>query len=204
MTNLRKVLHALRSRTPALDGCVEITPRTVRWRPEVPTRLDVAAFEELLATGGAGRGAALGEAAALYGGDLLEGRADEWVLAERDRLRLRHLDALDELAGLHEAAGSSPRRSPSPSGSGARSPCGRRPTVGSCGCTPPGATGRGRWPCSTSAAPPWSGSSACPRRPRPAPPTRPCCRPSPRRRGPPRPRPRDRRRSSGAPTSAAA
>jgi DNA-binding SARP family transcriptional activator len=105
LTNLRKLLHALRTRTPALDGCVEITPRTVRWATGQPTWLDVTAFEELLAVRGPGRGAALAEAVALYGGDLLEGRTDEWVLAERDRLRLRHLDALDELAGLHEAGG---------------------------------------------------------------------------------------------------
>ncbi|HET9256446.1 MAG TPA: hypothetical protein VFO16_14775, partial [Pseudonocardiaceae bacterium] len=59
-TNLRHVLHTLRTRLPALRPYLEITPRAVRWRTEVPYWLDVSEFERLLATsGGEGRGEAL-------------------------------------------------------------------------------------------------------------------------------------------------
>ena len=105
-TNLRHVLHNLRSRVPAVDRYIEITARTVRWRTEEPSWLDVAAFERLLATDDAdGRTAALREAVGLYSGDLLEGHVDEWLLAERDRLRQRCLEALAELVARCEAQG---------------------------------------------------------------------------------------------------
>lgn len=113
-TNLRHVLHTLRRRLPEPDRYLEITPGTLRWRPEAPFWLDVAAFEQLLGPdggdaavpGGAeGRRKALREAVKMYTGDLLEGCYDEWLLGERDRLRHRQLDALAELAGLCEARG---------------------------------------------------------------------------------------------------
>lgn len=105
-TNLRHVLHNLRSRAPAVDRYVEITTRTVRWRTEEPSWVDVAAFEQLLATDDPDRRtAALSDAVALYSGELLEGHSDEWLLAERDRLRHRYLDALAELVALREAHG---------------------------------------------------------------------------------------------------
>ena len=78
----------------------------MRWRTEEPSWLDVAAFERLLATDDAdGRTAALREAVGLYSGDLLEGHVDEWLLAERDRLRQRCLEALAELVARCEAQG---------------------------------------------------------------------------------------------------
>src|SRR4051794_38594505 len=48
-TNLRQVLHRLRRALPGADGFLEITPRTLRWRPDSPLRLDVAMFEDALA-----------------------------------------------------------------------------------------------------------------------------------------------------------
>lgn len=94
-TNLRHLLHTLRTRLPAAREYLEVTPRTMWWRPDPPCRLDVDAFEQLLATGG---GDALREAVALYGGDLLDGCDDEWLQADRERLRRRFRDALAELA----------------------------------------------------------------------------------------------------------
>lgn len=105
-TNLRHVLHTLRHRLPDADRYLEVTARSLRWRPEAPCRLDVAAFEQLLAQDDAdGRRNALREAVQMYTGDLLDGCYDEWLLGERDRLRNRQLDALAELAGLCEAGG---------------------------------------------------------------------------------------------------
>src|SRR5919197_843647 len=97
-TNLRHVLHRLRHSLPDAERFIEITPRTLRWRPDAPLRLDVAAFEEALARAGDDDVDALREAVDAYTGDLLEGSYDEWLLDERERLRQCHLDALDRLA----------------------------------------------------------------------------------------------------------
>lgn len=78
-TNLRKVLHTLRRALPDADRLIEIGPRTLRWRPDAPLWLDVEQFERAVA---GGRPA---EAVGLYAGDLLEGRYDDWLAAERER-----------------------------------------------------------------------------------------------------------------------
>ncbi|MGH2532664.1 MAG: ATP-binding protein [Thermomicrobiales bacterium] len=108
-TNLRHLLHTLRRALPDPDRFLEITPRTLRWRVDAPYWLDVAAFAEAAAR--AEREAADGgfaaprEAVELYTGDLLEGRYDEWLLDERERLRQHYLDALARLTALCEASG---------------------------------------------------------------------------------------------------
>jgi len=95
-TNLRKVLHTLRRALPDADRLIEIGPRTLRWRPDAPLWLDVEQFERAVADG---RPA---EAVGLYAGDLLEGRYDDWLTAERERLAGLHADALERLARQHE------------------------------------------------------------------------------------------------------
>jgi DNA-binding SARP family transcriptional activator len=114
-TNLRHVLHNLRRALAGLDRYVEVTPRTLRWRPDAPAWLDVAAFEAALdhADGAAGTDVgtdagpvpALREAVQLYRGDLLPGRYDEWLDGERQRVRGRFLAALRRLVGLLDARG---------------------------------------------------------------------------------------------------
>jgi DNA-binding SARP family transcriptional activator len=109
-TNLRHVLHTLRRRLPDVERYLEIGPRFVRWRRDATYWLDVARFDGLLASDADGsdgddRLTGLREAVALYVGDLLEGCDDEWLLGERERLRLRLLDALVELAVCCEARG---------------------------------------------------------------------------------------------------
>lgn len=107
-TNLRHLLHTLRRALPEIDRYLDTTPRTLGWRADMPYWLDVAAFEEAMARADAdasGEQAALAEAVGLYTGDLLDGRYDEWLLDERERLRGRYLDALARLATLHEASG---------------------------------------------------------------------------------------------------
>ncbi len=106
-TNLRHLVHTLRSRLPDADRYLEVTFRTVGWRADAPCWLDVSAFEQLLDTSGDDRGyeGALRDAVALYTGDLLEGCYDDWLLGERERLRQRQLDALGKLAALCEGRG---------------------------------------------------------------------------------------------------
>jgi DNA-binding SARP family transcriptional activator len=107
-TNLRHLLHVLRRALPAPDRFLEVTPRTLRWRPDAPCWLDVAAFDAALARfereQGSGE-AALSEAVELYAGDLLQGSYDEWLAEERERLRERYLQALERLVELLEARG---------------------------------------------------------------------------------------------------
>lgn len=91
-TNLRKVLHTLRRALPDPDRLIEIGPRTLRWRPDAPLWLDVEHFERTVASG------RLEEAVQLYAGELLEGRYDEWLTDERERLAGLHADALERLA----------------------------------------------------------------------------------------------------------
>jgi DNA-binding SARP family transcriptional activator len=106
-TNLRHLLHTLRTRLPDADRYLEVTSRTVGWRADAPCWLDVSAFEELLDVSGDRKGVevALRDAVALYTGDLLEGCYDDWLLGERERLRQRQLDALEKLATVCEARG---------------------------------------------------------------------------------------------------
>ena len=71
---------------------------------------DVADFERLLkqaeaAPGAAARAALLGQAVALYTGDLLPGVYDDWAVREADRLRLCFTEALPAWADALEAAG---------------------------------------------------------------------------------------------------
>ena len=95
-TNLRKVLHNLRRALPDADRLIEIEPRTLRWHPDAPLWLDVEQFERAVAAG------RLEEAAQLYVGDLLEGRYDEWLTEERERLARLHAGVLERLARQQE------------------------------------------------------------------------------------------------------
>lgn len=72
--------------------------------------LDVHEFEDTLDRTGAGepceaRARLLRHAVELYRGDLLEGVYDDWTVFERERLRLRYLDALERLIRHHDARG---------------------------------------------------------------------------------------------------
>jgi DNA-binding SARP family transcriptional activator len=101
-TNLRHVLHNLRRALLSLERHLEVTPRTLRWRPTAPVWLDVTAFEAELADGSL---PALRSALELYRGDLLEGSYDDWLRTERERLRQRYLDALERVVAELETAG---------------------------------------------------------------------------------------------------
>src|SRR5262245_6884317 len=48
-TNLRPLLHTLRRALPDPDRFLDVTPRTLQWRVDTPTWLDVAAFTDAIA-----------------------------------------------------------------------------------------------------------------------------------------------------------
>lgn len=105
-TNLRHLLHTLRSAVPAVVPYLDVTPQTIRWHGEGECWTDVAAFESALARAvqaepaGDDELAALREAAGHYAGDLVDGCYDDWLLPERDRYRDRYTWTLRRLAGL--------------------------------------------------------------------------------------------------------
>ena len=108
-TNLRHLLHHLRRAMPDPDVYLEATPRTLQWRASAPFWLDVAAFEQAVARADSAAAtdslADLREAVELYRGDLLAGSYEEWLDAERERLRQRHIATLVRLIDLLEARG---------------------------------------------------------------------------------------------------
>ena len=94
-TNLRKLLHTLRRSIPGPPDVIDAAGSLVRWSAGSAVSVDVVTFHDALAHGD--------PAAAIssYGGELLPGYDDEWVVAERERLR--HL-AVGALVGLADAA----------------------------------------------------------------------------------------------------
>ena len=94
-TNLRKLVHDLRHSLPDIGEFVEIDNEVVRWIPTGPAEVDVLRFHDAMAAGD------LELAARLYSGDLLPACYDDWVLAERAKLRA---EACRALVRLTEAA----------------------------------------------------------------------------------------------------
>ena len=110
-TNLRRHLNYLNALLPppaegrpwvlAADG-------RLRWNPDCELRLDVAEFEHLATTphhiGEAVSPQHLGDAVALYAGELLADAEDEWLEAERERLRALYRTSLAALVARASAA----------------------------------------------------------------------------------------------------
>ncbi|MFL7838983.1 MAG: AfsR/SARP family transcriptional regulator [Candidatus Promineifilaceae bacterium] len=109
-TNLRNLLHCLRCLLPDPDTYLLADNRTVQWNPEASFDLDVAQFDRVLqAAALAGNNAAmrnsLETAATVYGGDLLPGNYDDWLILLREKKRQQYLDALGKLVTLFEEDG---------------------------------------------------------------------------------------------------
>jgi DNA-binding SARP family transcriptional activator len=96
-TNLRKLLHEFRHSHPDIGEFVEIDNDIVRWIPNGSSKVDVLRFREAISAGD------LELAALLYSGDLLPACYDDWVMAERAKLRAEAHGVLVRLAD--EAAG---------------------------------------------------------------------------------------------------
>ena len=109
-TNLRQLLHHLRRVWPAYADYIHIEPRTLAWQMSAPCHVDLEAFTQAAAEASAalqqGRmdaaRAFCAQAVDLYRGELLPASYDEWLLAERERLRQAFLDTLEHLVILCE------------------------------------------------------------------------------------------------------
>src|SRR6266516_4806479 len=110
---LRRMLHQLRQALPAVEQFLSADAHMLHWHPVTPFHLDVAEFEQTLTLADAATQrneqralqAALEQADSLYRGELRPGCYDEWILSERDRLRQRHLQVLEQLLRLFEEQG---------------------------------------------------------------------------------------------------
>lgn len=101
---LRRALSELRTTLPECPGdewIVEVHDQ-LRWNLDAPYWLDIEAYEHLVKQADP---AALHEAISFYTGDLLAGFDDEWLLAERERLRQIQLNSLRQLVAHHRAIG---------------------------------------------------------------------------------------------------
>jgi DNA-binding SARP family transcriptional activator len=111
--NLRQLLHQLRQAFPEVEHYLSADTHMLQWHTGSPFQLDVAEFEQALAVADAATQQndqhavqnALKQADKLYRGELLPGCYDEWILPERERLRQRHLQALEQLLQLFEVQG---------------------------------------------------------------------------------------------------
>jgi predicted ATPase/DNA-binding SARP family transcriptional activator len=112
-TNLRNLLFTLRQALPSAGTFLEISNLALQWKPQMEHSLDVADFQRLLAQATeAEKIKAAGEerthleaAVALYGGELLPGNYDDWILALREDLHQSYHYTLERLVTLLEAAG---------------------------------------------------------------------------------------------------
>jgi DNA-binding SARP family transcriptional activator len=110
-TNLRQLLHHLRSAWQDFDGYIEMDTQVLRWRTEYAFTLDVAEFEAAAAQADqpekrddyAVARATLEKCAALYRGDLLPALDDEWINSHRERLRKKYADVLLRLIPVCES-----------------------------------------------------------------------------------------------------
>ncbi len=99
-TNLRNLLHLLHQALPQADCFLRTDSQTVQWRADAPFTLDVACFESALQT--ATDAAGWHTAVEMYRGDLVPNCYDDWILPERERLRLEYVEALERLVMCYE------------------------------------------------------------------------------------------------------
>lgn len=105
-TNLRTLLHRLNAVFPEASDLLVSDANALRWREGIALACDVNAFERAVEQAAdaapEARIEALRQAVALYTGDLLPDCHDEWVIAERDRLKQALFAALGQLVSLLE------------------------------------------------------------------------------------------------------
>jgi len=100
LAELRRYLYLVNKALPPREGdpWIVADADVVRWNESAGAFVDVVEFERLSASA-----ATQAQAVELYAGDLLEDVYDDWVLAERERLRTRYLDVLGELLERYRA-----------------------------------------------------------------------------------------------------
>ncbi len=105
--NLRRELHTLRQKLPAVERLVQIDSQFILLRSEALYALDVAEFNAALivadeATNSDDVKQALMRAVGCYQGPLFPDCYDEWILTERDKLEQNFARALDRLIRVLE------------------------------------------------------------------------------------------------------
>ena len=100
LAELRRYLYLANKALPAKDGDQWIVgdAETIRWNDLGDAFVDVVEFERC-----ADAPEKRQHAVDLYAGDLLENVYDDWVLADRERLRTRYFALLDELIDRYRA-----------------------------------------------------------------------------------------------------
>lgn len=108
-TNLRNLIYQIRHAYPRLDTFLKITPQTMCWRSDADYQLDVDRFRASCRIVGKATAsvetvrAALEQAVECYRNDLLPGLYDEWIVNERELLRLQFHQSLERLVILLES-----------------------------------------------------------------------------------------------------
>ncbi|MBV9971708.1 MAG: AAA family ATPase [Candidatus Eremiobacteraeota bacterium] len=93
LKELRRYLYlAQKALPPSQIPWILADGDTVLWNAEAPARIDVRDFESQVK-----EKSTMGAAVELYDGDLLPEIYDDWVIAERERLRALYISALTEL-----------------------------------------------------------------------------------------------------------
>lgn len=107
LKNLRTIYARLRDLLPQTDSLLAVDNQSMQWRGDANIQIDILDFEERLAhaeraaqAGAKGAVSAFEDALALYSGDLLPSDFAPWVVAARERLRQRWLNAHDTLVSL--------------------------------------------------------------------------------------------------------
>lgn len=109
-TDIWRIRSVLEPQGVEPGSCLAVDQDELALNAGVDHWLDVHAFEDALdqaaaMDAGDEQARLLRGAVELYRGDLLEGVYDDWCSFERERLRLRYLDALERLIRHHEARG---------------------------------------------------------------------------------------------------
>lgn len=106
-TNLRNLIHLLRNSLPEAEQFLRIDNQTLQWRADSPFTLDVATFDQGVASAASSQDPAtaqalLKECLPLYRGELLTGFYEDWVIAAREQWQERYVRALELAATLAE------------------------------------------------------------------------------------------------------
>ncbi|HKD07862.1 MAG TPA: AAA family ATPase [Bryobacteraceae bacterium] len=105
-TNLRQLLHHLRTAVPDIDRYLDSDAQTLGWRNDGDWMLDAAEFARSAAE--AKDLNAASRAAHLYKGDLLPGIYDDWIDPHRARLSSAYDELLERLCNLAVDSGDFP------------------------------------------------------------------------------------------------
>lgn len=109
-TNLRNLLYHLREALPDEDLFLEVNPKTIWCKPGAPFKIDIDEFNRFLDLAEEARGREehtqhkemLKNAVNVYGSDLLPSCYEDWVFPEREQLRQKYQEALEQLIKLLE------------------------------------------------------------------------------------------------------